>query len=158
MDGFDFKQKPSDLFKRFLHAPTWLYRWHLGFLMGKRFVMVEHRGRKSDNLYRTVLEVAGRYPEKNEWIVTSGTGPKADWYRNLKAGKLDAVWIGSQRWLATVRFLESDEASTVLHDYETAHPKTAAKLLESMGVSYDGTDEGRVEMMRAIPMVSFILA
>jgi len=155
---FNFKQKPSGLFKQFLHAPTWLYRWHLGFVMGKRFVMIEHRGRKSDNLYRTVLEVASRYPNTDEWIVTSGTGPKADWYRNLKAGKLDVVWIGSRRQSASVRFLEAEEAAAVFHDYETAHPKAAVKLMGSMGVSYDGTDEGRIEMMRAIPMVSFVLA
>ncbi len=117
--------------------------------------MIEHRGRKSGNLYRTVLEVVGRYPDKGEWIVTSGTGPKADWYRNLQAGNLDAIWIGSSRDDATVRFLEAGEAATVFHDYETAHPRTAAKLVKSMGVSYDGTNEGRVEMMRSIPMVSF---
>jgi len=155
---FNFKQKPSGLFKRFLHAPTWLYRWRLGFVMGKRFLMIEHRGRRTEDLHRTVLEVAGRYPERNEWIVTSGTGPKADWYRNLKANTLEAVWIGSKRSEATVRFLEADEAASVFSDYETAHAKTAAKLMDSMGVTYDGTDRGRIEMMRNIPMVSFVLA
>lgn len=159
MADFNFKQKPSGVFKWFLHAPTWMYRAHLGFLMGKRFLMIEHRGRKSDRPYHTVLEVAGRYPDKNEWIVTSGTGPGADWYRNLSAGKLDAVWVGSKRHNdATVRFLEAEEAAAVFHVYETAHAKTAQKLLDSMGVSYDGTDEGRIEMMRKIPMVSFVLA
>lgn len=39
----------------------------------------------------------------------------------------------------------------------TDHAKAAAKLLESMGVSYDGTDEGRVEMMTRIPMVAFTI-
>lgn len=155
MGDFDFKQKPTGLFKWFLRAPTWLYRAHLGFLMGNRFVMIEHRGRRSGTSYRTVLEVTGRYPEKSEWIVTSGTGPKADWYQNLHAGNLDAVWIGSKRSEAAVRFLEADEAAIVFHEYETAHPKTATKLMASMGVSYDGTDESRIKMMRSIPMVSF---
>ena len=157
MGDFDFKQKPTGLFKWFLQAPTRLYRAHLGFLMGNRFVMVEHRGRRSGTLYRTVLEVAGRYPEKNEWIVTSGTGPKADWYQNLQAGNLDVVWIGSKRSEATVRFLEADEAAKVFHEYETAHPKTATRLMASRGVSYDGTDESRIELRRSIPMVSFTL-
>ena len=35
--------------------------------------------------------------------------------------------------------------------------KTAAKLYDAMGVSYDGTDAGRVEMMAKIPMVAFTL-
>ena len=46
----------------------------------------------------------------------------------------------------------------ITHVRETTHPTTAAKLMDSMGVSYDGTDEARVEMMRQIPMVSFVRA
>ena len=158
MAEFNFKQKPSGIFKHFLHAPTWLYRAHLGFVFGNRFLMIEHAGRKSGNRYRTVLEVAGRYPEKDEWIVTSGTGPRADWYRNLKAHGVEAVWIGSTRHQATVRFLEAPEAAQVMAIYEADHPKAAVKLFESMGVSYDGTDEGRIALMPQIPMVGFTLA
>lgn len=150
-----FTRKPTGLLKWALNLPTWLFRARLGFVMGKRFLMIEHRGRKSDKLYRTVLEVAGRYAQNGEFIVTSGTGAKADWYLNLKAGKLDAVWIGSKRHTASVRFLEAEEAGSVFRDYETAHPKAAVKLMDQMGVSYDGTDPGRIEMMRSIPMVSF---
>lgn len=156
MSSFDFKSKPSGLFKQFLHAPTWLYRWHLGFVMGKRFVMIEHHGRNSGNLYRTVLEVAGRNPVRGEWIVTSGTGSQADWYRNIRSGGVDAVWIGSARSDADVRFLEAEEAAQVFGIYQCDHKKTAEKLMASMGVSYDGTDEGRIEMMRRIPMVAFV--
>jgi hypothetical protein len=125
MGKFNFKQKPSGAFKWFLHVLTWLYRGHLGFLMGNRFVMIE---------------------------------TKTDWYQNLQAGNLDAVWIGSKRSDASVRFLDAEEAGIVFHDYETTRPKTATTLMQSMGVSYDGTDEGRVEMMRSIPMVSCVLA
>jgi deazaflavin-dependent oxidoreductase (nitroreductase family) len=155
---FNFKQKPSGLFKHLLQAPTWLYRAHLGVVFGNRFLMIEHSGRKSGNRYRTVLEVAGRHPAKNEWIVTSGTGPKADWYRNLKAHGVDAVWIGSTRHGASVRFLKATEAAQVMATYEADHPRAAAKLFESMGVSFDGTDEGRVELMHQIPMVGFAIA
>jgi deazaflavin-dependent oxidoreductase (nitroreductase family) len=125
--------------------------------MGKRFLMIEHRGRRSGKLYRTVIEVAGRHRDEEEWIVTAGFGPKSDWYLNLQAGTLEAVWIGSRRHAANVRFLEPIEAGDVMGAYEQAHPRTARNLLDLMGVSYDGTDEGRVEMMRQIPMVAFRL-
>lgn len=156
MAEFNFKSKPRGLFKWFLHAPSYLYRAHLGFVMGERFLMIEHRGRTSGKLYRTVLEVAGRTPESNEWISSSGTGPRADWYLNIRTNGVDAVWIGSSRHApATVRFLEAEESGRVFAMYESEHPKAAVKLMESMGVSYDGTDEGRIEMMRGIPMVAF---
>ncbi len=157
MSEFNFKKKPTGFFKWFLHAPTWLFRARLGFVFSKRFLMIEHRGRRSGNLYRTVLEVAGRNPEANEWIVTSGTGPNADWYRNITAGGVDGVWIGSKRHHADVRFLDPTEAAGVMRRYEQEHPKTAAKLMESMGVSHDGSDEGRIEMMTKIPMVAFAI-
>jgi deazaflavin-dependent oxidoreductase (nitroreductase family) len=158
MSSFNFKSKPSGLWKAFLDSPTWLFRWHLGFLFGNRFLMIEHRGRKSQKLYRTVIEVAGRNPNQGEWIVTSGTGPNADWYRNIKAGGVDAVWIGSSRRTTDVRFLEAEESGDVFAKYEQEHAKTVAKLMDMMGVSYDGTDAGRIEMMPKIPMVAFVIA
>ena len=41
--------------------------------------------------------------------------------------------------------------------YERAHPRTAARLYEVMGVSYDGTDDDLVRMMSEIPMVAFAI-
>ena len=153
----DLSTKPTGALKWVLKAPTILYRARLGFLFGKRFVMIEHRGRSSGKLYRTVIEVAGRLPERNEYVCTSGTGPRADWYRNLRAGGLEAVWIGSGRHAATVRFLEAAEAAEHMRAYERAHPRTAARLYEVMGVSYDGTDDDLVRMMAEIPMVAFAI-
>lgn len=158
MGSFNFKSRPTGFFKWLLHTPTWLFRAHLGFVFGKRFVMVEHLGRKSGNRYRTVLEVAGRGDDGDTYIVTSGTGPKADWYRNILDGGLHAVWVGSKRHSATVRPLDAPEAASVFATYEIAHPSAADKLTDLMGVSYDGSDEGRVEMMRLLPMVEFTVS
>lgn len=153
MPLIDFSHKPTGWPRQMLKVPTYLYRARLGILLGHRFVMIEHRGRNTGTRHFTVVEVARHLPR--EWVCTSGTGPGADWYRNLQAGGLEAVWVGSRRHRASVRFLEQTEAATVMGAYERAHPKTAAKLYSMMGVSYDGTDEGRVEMMAEIPMVSF---
>lgn len=157
MPIFDLSHKPTGWKKWVLKAPSYLYRARLGFLFGRRFLMIEHRGRRSGTSYCTVIEVAGRLDDPPEYVCTSGTGPNADWYRNLQANGVDAVWVGSKRHEANVRFLEEDEAAAVMADYERAHPKTAANLYKVMGVSYDGTREGLVEMMEQIPMVAFSL-
>lgn len=136
--------KPSGLLKALLKAPTYLYRAHLGFVLGNRFLMIEHRGRRSGSLYRTVIEVARM--REGEWICASGSGDRADWYRNIRANGVDAIWIGAKRHRARVRFLGPGEAATVMLEYETAHPKTAARLYRVMGVSYDGTSDDRVRM------------
>ena len=118
--------------------------------------MIEHRGRKSGQRFRTVIEVAGRNPESNEWIVCAGWGPKSDWYLNLRAGNLEAVWLASHRYRdATIRFLDNKEAGQVIARYEEAHPKAAKVLFRGMGVAHDGSYEGRAEMMKSLPMVAF---
>lgn len=92
---------------------------------------------------------------RTKYLVCSGTGPDADWYRNLCAQPAAAVQVRNRRWHPTKRLLDPDEAAERFAMYETAHPKTAARLLRSMGNSYDGTDEGRREMIVDMPMVAF---
>lgn len=147
------EEGPGWLLRWLFRAPVWLYRARLGLLFGTRFLMIEHRGRRSGRLYRTVVEVVGTGATGGERFMVSGFGPRADWYRNLKAGGLVAVWLGSRRCDAVARFLEPEAAAQVIAAYETEHPRAAAILKRELGLNYDGTDAGRVEMMRQIPMV-----
>lgn len=155
MGSFNFKQKPRGLFKRILHAPVWLFRARLGLILGKRIVMLEHTGRRSGKLRRTPLEVVHR--NGNAYTLCSGTGPNADWYRNLKANPALGLWVGSRRYTVDQRFLNDSEAATTFAGYESDHPKAAARLTELMGVSHDGTHAGRVAMVAKIPMVEMRL-
>ena len=154
-DQFSFRQKPSGLFKYILKAPQWLFRLKLGFLMGDRFVMITHVGRKSGKSYRTPLEVVVHDTESEEYFVCSGTGPNADWYRNISASPASEIQVRNTTWVPEQRMLEPAEAAARFAEYEQAHANTAVKLLNSMGQSYDGTDADRVRMMANIPMVSF---
>lgn len=149
------KPEPTGPTRWLFNAPVSIFRARLGFLFGHRFLMIEHLGRKSQKLRRTVLEVVHRDEASGEWFVVSGFGPRADWYQNLRAGGLQAVWIGSRRCPMEARFLEPGEAAAMMARYEEAHPKTAEILMGQLGVGHDGTDEGRVAMMAEIPMVAF---
>lgn len=154
--AFNFKQKPTGLFKHILHAPVWLFRARLGFLLGKRIVMLEHQGRRSGKLRQTPLEVVQH--EGDSYIICSGTGPNADWYRNIRVSPALGLWVGSRRHQVEQRFLEDTEAATAFARYEAAHPKAADRLTALMGISHDGTHEGRVAMVAKIPMVELRLA
>jgi hypothetical protein len=49
---------PPNAFLRFaFRLPVHLYRWGLGGLFGKRFVLFQHVGRKSGKHYQTVVEI-----------------------------------------------------------------------------------------------------
>jgi deazaflavin-dependent oxidoreductase (nitroreductase family) len=152
---FNFKQKPTGLFRRILHSPVWVFRARLGFLFGRRIVMLEHVGRRSGKTRQTPLEVVHR--DDDAFILCSGTGPDADWYRNLKSNPAQALWVGSHRHEVDQRFLVDSEAATTFAGYEQAHPKAAARLTDLMGVSHDGTHGGRMEMVAKIPMVELRL-
>lgn len=154
-DPFSFREKPSGLFKWILKVPGWLFRARLGFLFGDRFLLITHVGRVSGKTYHTPLEVVVHDTETGEYIVCSGTGPRAHWYRNISATPVTSVQVRNRVWPPEQRMLTDEEAGARFAEYERAHPKTAARLLDSMGQSYDGTDEDRVRMMAGIPMISF---
>lgn len=154
-DSFSFRQRPSGVFKRLLRTPVWLYRARLGFLLGDRFLLVTHVGRTSGRPYQTPLEVVLHDLDAGEYLVCSGTGPQADWYRNLRVTPALQVQVGSHHWAPRQRLLSAEEAAVSFAVYERAYPSTARRLLESMGNSYDGTDAGRVAMMAQMPMVVF---
>lgn len=148
-------KKPSGLAKWFYQSPKWLYRARLGFVFGSRFLLLEHTGRTSGKVYQTPLEVAYYDGERDEYVVTSGTGTQADWYRNIQADPAVVIWVGSKRLLAAARFLSTEEAVEVMKGYEERYPKTAEKLESKMGVSHDETQESWMAMMEQIPMIGF---
>ena len=48
---------PHGLSRLAFRLPIWLYHSHLGWLLGTRFVLLTHTGRKSGLSRQTVLEV-----------------------------------------------------------------------------------------------------
>ena len=66
------------------HASIYLYRWRCGWLLGRRFLMLIHIGRRSGMRRETVLEILAYRREGPEAIVMSAFGRKADWLRNIE--------------------------------------------------------------------------
>ena len=53
-------------------------------MLGSRLLMLEHVGRKSGARRYVVLEVVG-HPTPDSYLVASGFGENAQWFRNIKA-------------------------------------------------------------------------
>lgn len=151
---FDLRQQPTGLFKWVLKCPALLFRAKLGFLLGERFLMITHAGRQSGRTFHTPLEVVVHDSDSVEYIVCSGTGSNADWYRNITAQPVTSVQVENRVWTPDRRVLDAPEAADRFADDERRHPTAASKLLTSMGQSYEGTDADRIQMMRTIPMVA----
>jgi deazaflavin-dependent oxidoreductase (nitroreductase family) len=84
-------------------VPAWFYDHNLGWLLGRRFLRLAHWGRRSGRRYVTVLEVVAADWSLRWFTVVSGFGPCADWLRNVEAGGLIEVTIGSDTFAADYR-------------------------------------------------------
>ena len=111
-----------------MRAPIWLYRARLGFLFGSRTLMLEHTGRKTGARRYVVLEVIG-HPAPGTYVITSGFGERAQWFRNLMASPRVRVSVAGQGPRpATARRLPTAEADAALADYVSRHPRAWAKF------------------------------
>ncbi|MEE2033513.1 nitroreductase family deazaflavin-dependent oxidoreductase [Rhodococcus chondri] len=144
---------PTGLRRRLMRAPIHLYRAHLGFLLGRRFLLLEHRGRKSGQPRTVVVEVVNHDDTTEGFVVAVGFGRKTDWYRNLRAHPAARVESGHERTAVTAEMLEPDEGSAFMAHYAERHPKVAARLCAMMGFQVDGSDADFREAGRRIRFV-----
>lgn len=151
---------PGPVLRTLLKAPNLLYRWNAGWLLGHRFVRIEHTGRRSGTRYDTVVEVLSWDRGSGEVIVMSGWGPTADWYRNVRAGTPTAISFGRDPSPVTHRDLGDDEAVKVLSAYEERNrwitPIVRRVLGLLSGTTYDGSDESRRAVIRALPLMALV--
>lgn len=151
---------PGSLLRgRLARAPVRLYDRDLGWLLGHRFLMLTHIGRRSGRHYRTVLEVIGNDRSAGEVVVISGLGHNADWYRNILARPAVEVAVARRRFCPVQRVLDEPEAIAVLSAYERRH-RWAAPVLHRLlgwlvGWRYDGSDDARQRFVRELPLVAF---
>jgi deazaflavin-dependent oxidoreductase (nitroreductase family) len=147
------------MFRRLLRAPALLYRWRLGWLLGGRFLLLTHVGRRSGRRHRTPLEVVGRGSDPLEVVVLAGLGHNADWVRNIRARPAVEVHVGRHRFVPVHRELDEREAEDVLAEYERRHRWLAsvvrAVLSRLVGWRYDGTPNARRRLRRELPLIAF---
>lgn len=111
-----------------VRTPIWLYRAGLGFIFASRLLMLEHKGRSSGERRFVVLEVVD-HPAPGQYVVVSGFGVGAQWYRNIQADPRVKVSIGLRRSMpATATPMTDAESAAALARYAQHHPKTWTKL------------------------------
>jgi deazaflavin-dependent oxidoreductase (nitroreductase family) len=111
-----------------MRAPIWIYKARAGALLSSRVLMLEHIGRKSGARRYVVLEVLDR-PTRDTFVIASGFGTKAQWFRNIAANPRVRVYVGSHAPApATARILDQDEADRALAGYRTKRAQAWARF------------------------------
>ena len=139
--------------RAFMRAPIGLYRIGLGRLLGRRFLLLEHVGRRSSEMRRTVLEVVQLVDGAP--VIVSGWGEGSDWCRTVEANPTVHVTIGGREFDAEAVPLDLPEAARVLDDYRTAHPRAARSIGRVIGVSltsHPGKAASLLPMFRLVPI------
>lgn len=147
--------RPRGLLKWAFGLPCYLYRWHLGWLLGHHCLMITHLGRKTGRRRQTVLEVVQYHPATRECVVVAGYGIQTDWYRNVGVRPALLVQVGRRRYEPKQRMLSTAETLELLANYQQRHPSRFRRLLHLAGHQYNGTPEGLRRLAALIPGVAF---
>ncbi|MGC9346670.1 MAG: nitroreductase family deazaflavin-dependent oxidoreductase [Anaerolineae bacterium] len=146
--------KPKGILRWLLRLPVWLYRHGLGWLMGSRFIMLQHVGRKSGKQRYTVVEVVRHDPQTGIYVIASGWGERADWYRNVRKTPELIVHTGRERIEMRASRLAEHAAARELLDYARHHP-AAFRALSGilMDEPLEASAEGCESMAEVVPVI-----
>jgi deazaflavin-dependent oxidoreductase (nitroreductase family) len=147
---------PSQALRFGLRLPIWLYRLHLGWLLGNRFLMLTHKGRKSGQPYRTVIEVVQFDKETDTYYAVSGWGNKADWYQNIHAYPEVVINVGRRKLKGHAIDIPLPEAIDILDKYTRQHPLAFKELTRLfLGEQLQPGRDASRRLAELMPMVAF---
>lgn len=151
--------RSNRMLRRLFRVPVYLYRWRCSWLLGRRFLLLIHIGRRTGLRRYTVLEVIDYRKEGPEAVVMSAFGRNADWLRDIETTPGPEVVVGSQRFIAAHRFLDEEEAVRVITGYEQRNrfiaPIIRAVLSRLLGWRYDSSVGSRLRLVNQLPLIAF---
>lgn len=146
---------PRGLARLGFRLPIGLYRLGLGGLLGKRFLLLTHTGRKTGLERQTVLEVVRFDKETTTFMVAAGFGTRSDWYQNIRANPQVVVQFGQKRWPMVAEFLSPEQSGEILLSYARNYPRALKILAGFMGYRLDGSPESIRAFGQDLAMVAF---
>ena len=146
---------PAGVRRALFRLPIHLYRLRLGWLLGLRFVLIHHTGRRSGRRHRVVVEVVARDPAAGTVTVASGFGPRADWYRNLLPHPDTEIELGVHRYPVRAVPLTPEQGGEVMVGYARRHGRAARFLARFLGFAVDGSADDYRAAGREIPFIRF---
>ena len=152
MTQTNLRQPPRGFQAWFSRAPIFLYRVGLGRILGERFLLLNHLGRKSGLPRKAVLEVVDQ--DEGIYYIVSGFGERSQWFKNLMHTPQVKIQVGRKKFSAQAERLPVPAATKILHNYAKAHPRALQELSRLMGVAYDGSEEDIKNMAELLPVIA----
>lgn len=124
---------PSGWLRFAARLPIAFYRMGLGGLLGSRFVLLNHIGRKSGKPRQVVLEVVERDAANNTIYIASGWGKKSQWYQNIMKTPDVMIQLGWKKRSVRADPLSAYDSGKMMVNYARKYPKVAAQLVKVIG-------------------------
>jgi deazaflavin-dependent oxidoreductase (nitroreductase family) len=135
--------------------PILLYRLHLGWMLGARFLMLTHTGRKSGKRRHVVVEVVDHDKVTDTYYIASGWGEKSDWFQNVQKHPETQVHVGRRHFATLARRLLAEEAEKHVAIYAREHPFAFRELSGFMlGEGLEPTPDNARRLADKIPIVA----
>jgi len=148
--------RPGKVLRFGLRLPIWLYRTRFGWMLGDRFLLLTHTGRKSGLPRQTVIEVVQHDKTSDTYYVVSGWGEKSDWYRNIRKDPSVVIQTGRRTFRSTTEFVPEDKAVEIVQAYALDHPVAFNELSRLFLGERLKLDSGAPKRLAEImPMVAF---
>lgn len=149
---------PKGWLRLVLRLPILLYRVHMGWLLGSRFLLLRHTGRKSGIHHSTVLEIVDSVSATRTCVVVSGWGEKAQWLKNITVNPDVDVTLGIWTQRARARRMLRNETQSAVRNYARRHPRAARQLARViLGNSSESVDVDIALLAALIPVVELQL-
>ena len=135
-------------------SPIFLYRMGLGWMLGKRFMLLTHTGRCSGTLRRTILAVLRLDPKTKE-IMAISAWSASDWYLNIQASPAVQVETGRTRYAPQQHTLSPEEIATLFVAYRDPHPIFSRTDCQMPGWKWNSSYEEFLELARTLRGIAF---
>jgi deazaflavin-dependent oxidoreductase (nitroreductase family) len=146
--------KPPSGFTRWLfRLPLSFYRVGLGWMLGSRFVQIEHTGRVTGKTRQVVLEVVHSDRIPGVFFVVAAWGDQADWYQNIKVKAEITYQVGRQRYEGLAEQLPREEAEQIFLRYGREHPRMLQELMRFVGYRVEASEQAYRQLADHLPVV-----
>ena len=120
--GADQRGRRRRRWRWLARLPLALYRARLGWLLGERFLVLAHRGRRTARWHQTMLEVVDHDGVADVYVVAAGWGERADWLHNVRAWPEVGINVGARHVPARAAQIDRATAARILRRYGQRHP------------------------------------
>jgi deazaflavin-dependent oxidoreductase (nitroreductase family) len=124
-------------------------------MLGKRFLLLTHTGRKSGQARQAVVEVVQFNPQNHTYLAVSGFGERAQWFQNILKTPQVTIQVGSRKLAAHAERLSSKDGERILQEYARQHPTALREISRLLKIPCDGSPESISAIAKVLPVVAF---